>query len=374
LLLPSPTAPLDAKVPLRSNAPPIELRLPLNARMSSREQVAAAVLADGTVVAVRVLQRLTLTGTGDYFFAVPAPLRDVRRGPGSQSEPGFRRSAVMWQGFANRRRILVADAELVPGPVAKSLPLHLALRATVGGRPLANGERRSGRLRMELRLQNTTAVRTQTFSARPASPAAVRTIARRVTRQVRRGETPEQPGLEVKGPIRPRTVSVGAPLVVAGEVRLPVGRLDDATVRGGELVRAGGVAVRFRLVLGGPRPSEATIALTGRARDAALPRASLTGEPSVVPLVTGESRKPTVDTVGRLLLGLARVRQYDAFLANPAPGGTVEAVYRFRTVGAPAVSSTPAALDDDDDVLHPVLVVLLAVLGVGGLAVLWAHL
>jgi hypothetical protein len=31
-------------------------------------------------------------------------------------------------------------------------------------------------------------------------------------------------------------------------------------------------------------------------------------------------------------------------------------------------------LDDDEDVLQPVLVVLLAVLGVGGLAVLWAHL
>jgi hypothetical protein len=374
LLLPSPSAPLDARVPLRTNAQPIELRLPLNGRMSSRERVTAAVLADGTVVSVRVVQRLILTGTGDYFFAVPAPLRDVRRGPGSQSEPGFRRSAVMWQGFANRRRLLVADAELVPEPVADVLPLRLELRTTVDGRPLASNERRSGRLRVELRLRNTTAARTQTFAARPASPAAVRTIARRVTRQVRRGETPEQPVLEVKGPIRPRTVSVGAPLVVAGEVRLPVGRLDDATVRGGELVRADGVAVRFRLLLGGPRPSAATIALTGTARDAALPRASLTGEPSVVPLVTGESRKPTVDSVGRLLLGLARVRQYDAFLANPAPGGSVEAVYRFRTVEVPAATATPAASDDDDYELQPVLVVLLAVLGVGGLAVLWAHL
>jgi hypothetical protein len=377
LLLPSPTAPLDARVPLRSNAPPTELRLPLNARVTSRERVAAAVLADGTVVAVRVLQRLTLTGTGDYFFTVPAPLRDVRAGPGSQSEPGFRRSALIWQGFANRRRVLVADAELVPGPAAAALPLHLELRTTVEGRPLSGDERRSGRLRLELRLRNTTAVRAQTFSARPASPAAVRTIARRVAKQVRRGETPEQPVLEVQGPIRPRTVAVGAPLVVAGEVRLPTRRLDDAAVRGGELVRrADGVAIRFRLVLGGSRPSEATIALTGTAHGAALPQASLTAEPSVAALLTGASRgsrEATVDGVGRLLLGLARVRQYGAFLANPAPAGAVHTGYSFRTVEQPATAVTPTAADEGG-VLQPVLVVLLLLLGAAGLAVLWAHL
>jgi hypothetical protein len=378
LLLPSPTAPLDAKVPLRSNAQPTELRLPLSAGMSSRERVAATVLADGTVVAVRVLQRLTVTGTGDYFFAVPAPLRDVRRGPGSQSEPGFRRTGVIWQGFANRRRVLIADAELVPGPAAAALPLRLELRATVDGKALARDDRRSGRLRVELRLRNTTAARTQTFSARPASPAAVRTIARRVTTQVRRGETPEQPVLEVRGSIRPRTVSVSAPLVVAGEVRVPVGRLDDAAVRGGELVRGGGaVAVRFRLVLGGPAPSRATIALSGTARGAGLPQASLTAVPSVAPVVAAASepgRKPTLDAVARLLLSVARVRQYDAFLANPAPGGAVQAVYSFRTVEAPAATATPTASDDDDDLLQPVFVLLLAVLAAGGLAVLWAHL
>jgi hypothetical protein len=378
LLLPSPTTPLDARVPLQSQAPPAEQRLPLNAGMASRERVAADVLADGTVVGVRVVQRLTLTGTGDYFFTVPAPLRDARAGSGSESEPGFRRSAIIWQGFANRRRVLVADAELLPWPAARALPLRLELRATVDGRPLASEERRSGRLRLELRLRNTTAVRTQAFSARPVSRAAVRTIAARIAAQVRRGETPDQPVLEVEGPIRPRTVTVDAPLVVAGEVRLPTRGLDGAVVRGGSLVRrANGVAVRFRLVLDGPARSSATIALTGSTRAAGFPRAVLTAEPSAAAVVASGvgqgSAQATADAAGQMLLGLARVRQYDAFLANPAPGGTVHAVYSFRTVEPSATVATPTA-SDEDGVARPVLVLLLALLGAATLAVLWAHL
>jgi hypothetical protein len=379
LLLPSPTTPLDARVPLQSQAPPTEQTLPLNAGMASRERVAADVLADGTVVGVRVVQRLTLTGTGEYFFTVPAPLRDARAGPGSQSEPGFRRSGVIWQGFANRRRVLVADADLLPGPAAQALPLRLELRATVDGQPLASGERRSGRLRLELRLRNATAVRTQAFSARPVSRAAVRTIAARIAAQVRRGETPDQPVLEVRGPIRPRTVTVDAPLVVAGEVRLPTRGLGRPVVRGGSLARrAGSVALRFRLVLDGPARSSATIALTGSVRAAGFPRAVLTAEPSAAAVVaTGAGRgspQATADAAGLMLLGLARVRQYDAFLANPAPGGTVHAVYSFRTVEPSATAATPTASDEGGGVARPVLVLLLALLGAAALAVLWAHL
>jgi hypothetical protein len=378
LLLPSPTTPLDAKVPLQSQAPPLEQRLPLSAGVDSRERVAAEVLADGTVVGVRVVQRLTLTGTGDYFFMVPAPLRDARAGPGSQSEPGFRRGGVIWQGFANRRRVLVADAEIVPGSAAQALPLRLELRATVDGRPLARDERRSGHLRLELRLLNTTGVPAQAFTARPAGRAAVRTIAARIAAQVRRGETPDQPVLEVEGPIRRRTVTVDAPLVVTGEVRLPTRGLDGAVVRGGSLVRsAHGVAVRFRLVLGGPGRPSATVVLTGSARAAAFPRAVLTAEPSasaaVARSVVHGSPQATADAVGRTLLSLARVRQYDAFLANPAPGGTVHAVYSFRTVEPSPVTATPTDADEGG-VARPLFVLLLALLVAAALAVLWAHL
>ncbi len=213
LFLPSPTVPLDTKVPLWATAQPGPLQVPLNGRLASSERVLVDTLPAGEVVGVRVVQRLTITGTGDYFLTVPGPVRDVRAAPGSQSEPGFRRTGLIWQGFANRRRVLAADAELDPTAAATALPLRLALTATVDGRPLGANERRSGRLRIELRLRNTTAVRTQTFSARPVSPAAVRAVAAGVVSAVRRGRTPEQPTIEVEGPIRPRDLVVEAPLV-----------------------------------------------------------------------------------------------------------------------------------------------------------------
>jgi hypothetical protein len=380
LLLPSPTFPLDLKVPLGSEAPATQLQLPLNARMDSRERVVVALLADGTVVGVRVVQRLTLTGTGDFFLSVPAPLLDVRAGPGSQAEPGFRRKAVLWQGFVNRRRVLAADAELDPGAAAGALPLRLELKATVDGRPLGRNERRSGRLRVELRLRNTTAVRAKLVSARPARTDDLRGVMARIGSQIRKGETPDQPRLEVEGPTEIRRVVVDAPLVVAGELRLPARRLDAAVLSGGSLVRtAGEVVVRFRLVLSGPEQTNATIALTGSVQDAAFPHAALIAEPSAAAALSssrtaGGNPRAMVDAASRLLLRLSRVRQYDALLANPTPGGSVDAVYRFRTVEkAPSAAAQTPASDAGGGAL-PVALVALSLLGAGGLVVLWAQL
>ena len=375
LFLPSPATPLDTKVPLWSTAQPGPLQLPLNGRLDSSERVLVDALPAGEVVGVRVVQRLTLTGTGDYFLTVPAPVRDVRAGPGSQSDPGFRRTGIIWQGFASRRRVLAADAELDPAAARSALPLRLVLTASADGRPLEADERRSGRLRLELRLQNTTAVRTQTFSARPVSSAAVRAVASRVISQVRKGRTPEQPTIEVEGPVRPRVIVVDAPLLIRGEVRLPVGELGDAVVSGGSLVRRrDGVAIRFSLVLGGQESARARIALAGSVRDAAFPWAVVTAEPSAVhALPAAVGTRNAAGAATRLLLSLARVRQYEAFLANPTPGGSVEAVYRFRTVERPAAAATAPA-DGDDGVPRTAVVLLLAALGAGGLAVLWAHL
>src|SRR5215210_3807539 len=197
LLLPPPSQPLDAKVPLRTDAARSQLQLPLNARLESRERVLVRTLPDGRVVSVRVVQRLTLTGTGDYFLSVPAPLLDARAAPGSQAEPGFRRSGILWQGFANRRRVLAADAVLDPARAATALPLRLALSATVDGRPLESKERRSGRLRLELKLRNTTAVRVPAASGRASRPRDVQSIISRLVSQIRRGEVPDQPTLDV---------------------------------------------------------------------------------------------------------------------------------------------------------------------------------
>jgi hypothetical protein len=375
LLLPSPTLPLDTKVPLRSEAPPAQLQVPLNARVESRERVLVDALRDGRVVGLRVVQRLTVTGTGDYFLSVPAPVLDVRAAPGSDAEPGFRRTGILWQGFADRQRVLAAAAELDPARAATALPLRLELAATVDGRPLVGSERRSGRLRLELRLRNATAVRVPLASGRATRPAELRRVVARTVSALRRGEIPEQPVVQVEGQIRTRTAVVDAPLVVSGEVRLPVRRLAAAVVRGGSLVRRGReVAVRFRLVLAGPERMKATVALTGSATGAAVPAASVVAEPSAAAAAAAAGHETTTEAAGTLLLRLARVRQYDAFLANPAPGGSVEAVYRFRTTNPPAQVAVAAPRPDHDSILFPVVLLIAAVGATGGLVVLWAHL
>jgi hypothetical protein len=368
LLLPPPSQPLDAKVPLRTDASRSQLQLPLNARLDSRERVVVRTLPDGRVVSVRVVQRLSLTGTGDYFLSVPAPLLDVRTGPGSDAEPGFRRSGIVWQGFADRGRILVADAKLDASPVADALPVRLELVATVDGRALGRSERRNGRLRLELRLRNATAVHVATASGRPVRPREVQ----RLVTDLRRGRIPEQAEVDVEGRVRRRRVVVDAPLAVSGEVRVPVRRLDAAVVRGGSLVRRGRreVAVRFRFVLAHPTAST-SIELSGRAVGVGVPKASLTAEPTAAPVLAGA--RPTIDSASRVLLTLARVRQYDAFLANPAPGGSVEAVYRYETTEAPRVTAA-APESDQSGVILPMLVAIALAAGAGGLVVLWAHL
>jgi hypothetical protein len=374
LLLPSPVTALDTKVPLRTNAPRTQLQLPVNARLDSRERVLVRTLSDGGVVGIRVVQRLTLRGTGDYFLSVPAPLLDVRAGPGSQAEPGFRRTGILWQGFSNRRRVLAADAEVDPGRAAAALPLRVELTATVDGNELGRGERHTGRLRLELRLRNTTAVRVQAASARAASPREVRRLTARIVSEIRKREIPEQPAPEVVGPITTRTVVVDAPLVVSGELRLPARRLDAAAVRGGTLVRRGrDVGLRFRLVLAAPK-STATVVLTGSAVDAAPPGATVVAEPSQELALADADQAETIDAASLVLLRLARVRQYDAFLANPAPGGSVEAVYRYETAPAASAPAAAAASDEGGGLILPLLVVVALLAGAGGLVVLWAHL
>jgi hypothetical protein len=331
-LLPSPTTPIDTKLPLGSARVAVPPLLPVNARVANRVVVSVGVRSDGTVTGVRAIQRLTLLGTGDFFFQVPAPLRDVRAGPGSQGEPGFRRNAILWQGFANRRRILSSDATLVVREVSGALPLRIDF---AGG---------------ALRLRNETAVPARAFSAQ-ARPAAVRRVLRQIA-----ADPLFQPSVEVQGAVIGRQVVVEAPLRVRGTVR-----------SGGRVVR------RFERVLGGPAPAGAVIPLGGAER----PQVELTAEP--VPLVPEAARPPAGAKGPELLLlattsllRLARVHQYDQFLANPQPTGPTQTVYRYRTA-TPAAVSSAAPEDDDTGLALTLLIAAGALLAGAGLVVLWAH-
>jgi hypothetical protein len=328
-LLPSPTTPIDTKLPLGSGSVALPPLLPVNARVANRVAVSVRVLPDGRVVGVRALQRLTMLGTGDFFFQVPAPLRDVAAGPGSEGEPGFRRNAILWQGFADRRRILSADAELVTPPAAAALPLRLEL---------ADGL---------LRLRNVTAVRARAFSAN-AEPAA----ARRVLAGIASDPT-AQPSIRIQGAVVGRSVVVEAPLLVRG------------VVRSGDRVTG-----RFERVLGGPGPSTVELPADGS-------EVVLTAEP--IPLVP-EARRPPRNATGpqlvllatTSLLRLARTHQYDMYLANPMATGPTQTVYRYRTVQPSAEFAPPSR---DEGASAPVTLLLLAggLLAACGLVVLWAR-
>jgi hypothetical protein len=323
-LLPSPTTPLDTRLPLGGGSVGTPPLLPVNARVANRQIVFVDVLPDGTVVAVRVRQVLTLRGTGDFFFQVPAPARDAHAAPGSEGEPGLRQGAVLWQGFANRRRVLGADIELDPASVAAVLPLRLELRDGV------------------LTVRNVTAVRARGFSA-AARPAQLRRVLGRIPHQPE-----EQPTVAITGPVVGRSVVVDAPLRVMGSV-------------GGR---------RFARILGGPATASARIPAGEGSK------VRVVGEPVRLLAEAQPSRNATgselVFLATKALLRLARTSQYNSFLAGPGVGPPPRTTYVYRTV-APKPAAQPPASADDWSLVLGLLLAAGAVLASGGLVVAWAH-
>jgi len=284
----------------------------------------------GTVIRLRVRQWLTLSGIGDYFFQIPAPVRDVRALRESQGEPGLRRNSILWQGFSPGRRVLVAELELDPKAAASALPLRLERRE--------NG----------ITLRNTTTTEAVGFVASARRSSVLRALARI------RDQPASAPAVEIAGPTKRRRLRIEAPLRIRGTV-------EDR----GRVVR------RIRLVLCGARRSEARIPVSAGAD------VTLTAEP--VPLLSDLTRASPDASGEELLLQaeqalfrLARVSQYRSFLGSPAPG-KADAVYRFRTVAATAARPVPPS-DRGDDVVLVVALAAGGLLAVAGALVLWAHL
>jgi hypothetical protein len=341
-LLPSPTAPLDTRVPVTARVPVLPTRMPPGVQVANEQEVLVDIAPDGRVVRVRVRQRLTLSGLGDYFFQVAAPVRDVRSLPGSQAEPGLRRGAVLWQGFSPGERVLAAELELDARAAARALPL--VVRRESGG----------------LVLRNTTRVQGVAFAA-PARRGVLVPVLRRIRNEAALGGAVGQPSVVVDGPTTGRRLAVEAPLEVRGRAR------------------AGEAVQRFRLLLGGPAPSTAAIPIPAGA--------------GFTLVVTPERRLPELKRIpadatgGELLLlaqaallRLARVHQFDMYVSPTAGEGfaptesEASAVYRYRSV---AGSAAPAVADEQDDgagIELAVLIVGASILLLGGCVVAWAHL
>jgi len=126
---------LPGPVPYPTDSPPLvgggvlpSAYLAPGLHVASIEEVGVKVDGSGRTTAIDVSQQLTVRGKGDYQLAVGGPIADVRRGGGSQSEPGFRKDQVLWAGFSPGRKQLAADISLRVPPAAPYLPLRIHLR------------------------------------------------------------------------------------------------------------------------------------------------------------------------------------------------------------------------------------------------------
>jgi hypothetical protein len=309
-------------------------------RVDSREHVRVRVDGSGRPVSVSVVQRLRVTGKGDYLYTVPAPVLGVLPTSDSQSLPGRRTGAILWAGFSPGVRQLGVRARLGLAAAAKYLPLRLSLRVEASGAVLT--------------LHNATSSRVQTASASGDVPTLVR-----VLDLARRGIYPHGGvGVSIVEPVKPRTAQVEAPLAVRGELSLASGRRR-----------------RFSFVLGDGRPLTRVVRLSGHGlpvvqltAEPVLPRRTLAGGPTV-------GSRQLLDVAEDAYLRAARVHQYDTYLANPGLGLQSSAA-DYTYVSAPSATHVLAAEHGGGGGIGTLGLVLIVAGGVvlaGGLVVVWAQ-
>lgn len=388
--LPTPAQALTRSPPLQTIAPLFELQLP--GRIISREQIAVGLDPTGAPASVTVTQRLSLDAAGDYAFAVQAPVLDVVATPDSDSEPGLRQGAILWQGFSPSRRLLGAKAMLRVAESRSSLPLRVSLDARINGVPLQAGRKRSGRLELVLTLFNATTASVATFEG-DGHVGDIARVLDELRKTVEGGGPYTQNLVRVRssgGPLPARTAHVEAPLDVDGVIRFPLRSLSGATVVNGRRVPAG---IAFSARLGDGAPLRLAVRVRGEARGLDLPTVSLQARPVLEIAALRPPRGGTWrDAVARglirpdgrtllrtaidTILRLARVRQYETFLANPdgfARAGADRAVYLYRTAPPTASIAPRQPVDGGGGVLLPLLLVIGGVFAAGGLLVVWAH-
>lgn len=337
--LPSPLNPLSTEPPL-GGRPIVESEGGIVHRVRTTEQVAVRVDERGTPFDVRARQRLVVVTKGDYVFVVPAPVIAVDPGAGSESSPGQRLGSILWSGFNAGRKVLVADARLRPREAAKALPLRVDVR----GRTIT--------------ISNATAIPASTFSATPEVAPLARYLDT-VRTAALRGRLVPVGTVAINDDPKPTRTLVEAPLRVRGTIG---GRRVDAVLGDGRPLR-----------LTVPR-GDGRIALRA---EAILPTRLLTpprGAPAwAAAAVAG---RPLLDRAQAVLLRMARVRQYDSYLADPDPLGRAQTTYVYRS-GVRPVAAPRAAPVADDEGPNALVRGLVAALGgaaaLAAAAVVWAR-
>jgi hypothetical protein len=382
--LPSPLRRLTPAPPLRTDAAQFpEVRIP--GPVDSRQTVTVGVDERGAPHSVRVRQELRVRATGDYSFVVPAPALDVQAPAGARAQPGLRRGAIVWQGFASGGRTLDATARLSVAAVRPYLPLAVSLSARVGGHPLRRGERRSGAVELTLALENRTTVAAESYTAgaRPGSVASALDAARSALASDR----PLEPvSVTINGEITPRRVYAAAPFRIVGAIVFGAGEIRSARVSGGRLDR--GPVLRFQRLLA----SRLAVTLRGRALDLGAPRLLLravpvTQIPGLAPpggswrdaVRSGRVRsgRRLLDRAIRISLSLARVLQYRVFLLNPDASAGLDrndAVYVYESSAPPRTPAIGERASSDGRTGEVVAMVLVGLLALVAATVIWAHL
>jgi hypothetical protein len=342
-------------------------------KVDSAQVVTVGVDETGRPVTLGVVQRLRLTGQGDYLYSIPAPVLSVVQTRDSASFPGRRQGAILWAGFSPGKRLLGARATLAPRRIARYLPLRVRLQTLVDGRPLAAGERRSGDLSLALTLENTT---------RTSAPAATGLgDARELKRALagaRRGVYPLGGiPIQVAPPVHALVVAVEAPLLVRGELHV-AGGLEGADVEGAQLA---GNRITFSFRLGDGLPLTRTIRLTAHVTGAAAPKLRLVATP-VAPRRTLAAPvrlggQGLLKVAEKAFLRNARAHQYRTFLLNPGPGGAGHDTGRYVYVTAAPRRAAPARESGSGGgigALGLALSLVGGVVAVGGATIAWAHL
>jgi hypothetical protein len=339
VLFPTPLTPLTGTPPFQppQTALPNVFRPPIR----SSDLVEVGVDKGGHVVSVSATQRLLLTQTGDYRLTVPAPATDVVPGPGSNSSPGLRQGAILWQGFAAGHKLLSARATLDPGLAAAALPLRVV--------PVSN---------RSLHLENATATRASTFTA-DGDPTQLAQILDTLRRHPDGRRLGQGTYLKVTGATRALRFQVSAPLRVTGRVgRTKVDLLLDSGTR----------TIGFR----GPLSIELRVEAVPPAGLLRPPRGRTWAE--ALRLGAVPDARALFRHAAEASLTLARVRQYDSPLANPDSLGPIGARYVYRSAAsAPPIPPAPSSQDEGLAAWILALIVAGSVAAAGGLAVLWAH-
>ena len=369
VLLPGPTPYPTPSPPLQTvgAAPSANLTFRIHARTDQR--VRAGVDPAGRAVSVKVLQRLHLTGTGDYLIVVSAPVLDVRAGRGSESEPGQRRGQILWSGFASKQRLLAADATLRAAAARPFLPLRLEAR-------------REG-ARYVLTMTNVTRTSEVAFQGR-GKPAELAALLDRTRRDSLAHRRLRPAYVSIKGLIakRAQKAHIAAPLRVEGELRFPTAVEETINTR-----RPEGRVVRFAFVLGDERPLTQRIEVTGgggepRLRLEARPTSVVRGltPPGGAPSWVAAAARRRLDRDGLLTrlidtrMELVRADQFQGFLANPDPLGSNRSVYAYATAATAArATSSASGGSGGNGALMALLAVGGTVLAAGAALVAWAH-